>query len=53
MDKPYNKLYGNRVFLLVPKEEKSKIILSPEAKKELELANMKKYAKLIWFLALF
>lgn len=46
MNKPYRKLYGNRVFLLLPKEEKSKIILSPEAKKELELANMKKYARL-------
>lgn len=46
MNKLYNKLHGNRIFLLVPKEEKSKIILSPEAKKELELANMQKYAKL-------
>ena len=46
MNKLYNKLHGNRIFLLVPKEEKSKIILSPEAKKELELANIQKYAKL-------
>lgn len=46
MNKPYQKLHGNRMFLLVPKEEKSNIILSPEAKKEVELAKMQKYARL-------
>ena len=46
MNKPYQKLHGNRMFLLVPTEEKSKLILSAEAKKDLEAANMKKYSRL-------
>lgn len=46
MNKPYSKLLGNRIYLKVPKQEKSNIILSPEAQKEIEAANMKKYARL-------
>lgn len=46
MKKPFKKLFGYRVYLLVPKVESKNVILSAGSKRDIEKANIKDFMKL-------